>query len=922
MNIDNYRRLSLRKTLIIGTILGILLPMLTFQYFQATSKFERNVELRVEAPIKQYADLLMQGIATAIWTADLNLAHELVKSVMANPDVVSIRVTDKHGVLVISDERTVNFNNTLLQEQRDIVYNDLLMGHLVVKLSTDRVRDDLKGELIQLGISLIAQVIISILFISILFENRLIRPLHMLKRELLRLARGEFEAPLSWSRQDEVGQLVEAIDCLRIDFAELIAERYRVEKSLRQSEERQALALFGADLGLWDWDIPNDHVVCDERLCAMIGRSVNDVPQNFNSWRSLLSPADVVTAQITLDAHLNGEAPYYESKFRMQHTDGHWVWIHARGKVVEYGEGHTPLRMSGTHMDITVRKKLEDELATQSQITAYMEEGAYLVRSSDQTIVYTNPAFEEMFGYEHNEMHGMHVSTVNAQINISTEKVVQNIVSELEANGVWRGEVHNIKKGGALFWCSTTVSRFYHPDYGEVWLSICADISERKSMDQKLSYQASHDHLTGLIGRVEFENRATRLLSTIITEKTKHAMCFLDLDQFKVINDTCGHPAGDELLRQLGKLLQGIIRKRDTLARLGGDEFGVLMEHCSLEQANRVAEDILKAVMSYKFVWGSNVFRIGVSIGLVAVTEATGDFSNLFRQADAACYMAKDLGRNRIHIYNPDDTELAVRHGEMQWVGRINEALDDNRFCLYAQPIVPLDDSNHTHYELLIRMLNEKGETVPPGAFLPSAERYDIIEKIDAWVVNHACLLLAENAEALETIDFFSINLSGPSLTNQYFLETIVRNFKDAGIPPEKICFEITETVAVSNMDSAIKFIGRLKKEGFRFALDDFGSGISSFGYLKKLPVDYLKIDGIFVKDIVDDPVDYAMVKSINEVGHLMNMETIAEFVENDEIKDMLKAIGVDYGQGYGLGKPEPLDKILQEYSFRKKRNR
>ena len=280
------------------------------------------------------------------------------------------------------------------------------------------------------------------------------------------------------------------------------------------------------------------------------------------------------------------------------------------------------------------------------------------------------------------------------------------------------------------------------------------------------------------------------------------------------------------------------------------------------------------------------------------------------KQADAACYMAKDLGRNRTHIYHLEDTEIAERHGEMQWVNRISQALDENRFCLYAQAIVPLDDSNEKHYELLLRMLDKEGKIISPGAFLPAAERYGLVEKLDAWVIENAIAFLSANPEFLKGVHFISINLSGPSLTNGPFLNSIITQLKESGIDAGKICFEITETVAISNLTAAITFITVLKQVGCSFALDDFGSGLSSFGYLKKLPVDYLKIDGMFVKGIVDDPIDRAMVKSIHDVAQVMGMQTIGEFVENDEINRVLKDIGVNYGQGYGIEKPRPLDEL------------
>jgi len=321
---------------------------------------------------------------------------------------------------------------------------------------------------------------------------------------------------------------------------------------------------------------------------------------------------------------------------------------------------------------------------------------------------------------------------------------------------------------------------------------------------------------------------------------------------------------------------------------------------------------LLKEIQDFQFSWEGQSFRVGVSIGLVAVTKSTPNFTELLKQADSACYMAKDLGRNRIHTYLPEDIELAHRQGEMQWVTRINQALEEDRLCLYAQPIVPLKGSHDGHYELLIRMIGENGEIIPPGAFLPAAERYGLMEKIDIWVIENAFSLLAQAPEFVDRTDLIAINLSGQSLVDNHFLELITSKLSKSKVAASKICFEVTETVAISNLTAAISFISRLKKIGCRFALDDFGSGLSSFGYLKNLPVDFLKIDGMFVKDIVNDPIDYAMVRSINDIGQVMGMQTIAEFVEDDEIKGMLKAIGVNYVQGYGIGKPRPFTELLK----------
>ncbi|MGB1262457.1 MAG: EAL domain-containing protein [Cognaticolwellia sp.] len=437
------------------------------------------------------------------------------------------------------------------------------------------------------------------------------------------------------------------------------------------------------------------------------------------------------------------------------------------------------------------------------------------------------------------------------------------------------------------------------------------DITERRKKEDELCYQASHDSLTGLLNRLEFEKRLVASLKALSIENTQHAMFFLDLDQFKVINDTCGHVAGDELLRQISGVLSNAIRHNDTLARIGGDEYAILMENCTLEQASRIAKIILDAVNDFHFVWQDNVFRIQISIGLIPIEAENQLISELFIQADAACYLAKDAGRNRIHVYHPNDADMAQRHGEMQWVTKIYSALDENRFLLYAQPIVPIKSQSKQHYELLLRMKDPSSKIIAPGDFLPAAERYDIIQQLDFWVIEHAFKQLSQSADFLKNINFISINLSGKSLSNKTLLETIINTLDATNIDAGKICFEITETAAIANFNHALTFINTLKGKGFRFALDDFGTGLSSFEYLKKMPVDFLKIDGVFIKEITESPIDYELVKSINRIGHVMGMKTIAEFVENDNILTKLADLGVDYAQGYGVGMPVPLESLI-----------
>ncbi|VAW91126.1 diguanylate cyclase/phosphodiesterase (GGDEF & EAL domains) with PAS/PAC sensor(s) [hydrothermal vent metagenome] len=445
--------------------------------------------------------------------------------------------------------------------------------------------------------------------------------------------------------------------------------------------------------------------------------------------------------------------------------------------------------------------------------------------------------------------------------------------------------------------------------------------SHKKTADElfkekeRFSYHATHDALTGLINRHEFDRRLTTALARTKTDKSKHAILYLDLDQFKVVNDTCGHIAGDELLRQLTTLLKNKIRDRDTLARLGGDEFGVLLDFCQLNQAEQIAEVLRETIQDFRFSWNDNVFSIGASIGLVSIDENSDNLTNILSTADTACYIAKERGRNRIHVYEQGNAELEKRKGEMQWVPTITKALEDDRFKLFYQPIVPVNQHRKipNHIEILLSMISEDGQQIPPGAFIPAAERFNLMESVDIWVIQNALEYIVKyNRAKPDNPMMFSVNLSGVSLSNDTVLAQIIDLIERFKLKPDTICFEITETAAIANLSNACTFIKELNQLGCQFSLDDFGSGLSSFAYLKNLPVNSIKIDGSFVKDINKDLMDFAFVKSINEIGHVMGMKTIAEFVENVSILKLLRDINVDLAQGFFIQRPTPLDELLQ----------
>jgi diguanylate cyclase (GGDEF)-like protein/PAS domain S-box-containing protein len=569
--------------------------------------------------------------------------------------------------------------------------------------------------------------------------------------------------------------------------------------------------------------------------------------------------------------------------------------------------------------DITERKQAEEALSEAkelNEVTLHSIGDAVITTDSEGFIRYLNPVAEKLTGWRAEEAQGQPVHTVFRIIREEDREPVPDLVARCikENQSIGLGN-HTIliSRNGREYAIQDSAAPIRGPD-GKLFgvVVVFSDVTEIRRLAEQMVYQANHDSLTGLVNRQEFERRLSRTLETARTDTVEHTLCYLDLDQFKVINDTCGHVAGDELLRQLASVLHDKVRKRDTLARLGGDEFGVLMEHCDLDEGRRAANALRDAVESFRFRWEDKNFRIGVSIGIASVTEATESVARVLSQADSACYAAKDRGRNRIQVYSVEDTEFVRRSGEMEWVRQINQALEENRFRLFCQPIAAIEPGRDEkgHYEILLRMVNEEGTLVLPAEFFPAAERYHLASKIDQWVIATTFEWLRHHPNLLDHLLLCSINQSGHSLGDAAFLEYVNREFEKNGIPGSKICFEITETAAIANFASASRLITDLKKRGCQFALDDFGSGLCSFAYLRALPVDFLKIDGAFVKNIVGDPLDFAMVKSINDMGHVLGKQTIAEFVENRAILDKLREIGVDYAQGYGISSPRPLDDL------------
>jgi diguanylate cyclase (GGDEF)-like protein/PAS domain S-box-containing protein len=693
-------------------------------------------------------------------------------------------------------------------------------------------------------------------------------------------------------------------------------ERCRMHNDMAYLQLRNDLAMRTAHDGLWDLDFQRGTLYLSPRWKAMLGYA-DDELNDVNDWRQFVHPDDNEQVERLLREHLAGQGEYFESTHRVRHRSGEWRWVSARAKALTDDSGKLK-RLVGVELDITENKLYEEALFREkesAQITLQSIGDGVITTDAHGQVEYLNPIAEALTGWRIEDAMGRLVDEVFRGFHEETCEPLENPLA------VAIRRAHSIK--------SVRPTLLIRRDGNELYIESCAspirdgagsvsggvlvfhDVSESRELNRKLSYHASHDILTGLVNRREFESRLDHALKSARAREASYAICHLDLDQFKIVNDNCGHNAGDALLGQVGALLKSKVRWRDTVSRLGGDEFGILLEACSMDEAMRMAEVLREAVRNYRFIWEERTFRMGASIGVVPITAENDDVATILSAADAACAAAKEAGRNRIYSFQENDLDLMRRRREMQWAARINNALEEGRFEIFRQMILPLQRNEPgLHYELLLRMRDEQGKIITPDQFISAAERYNITPAIDRWVIEHALRWLVSEADEREKLAMCSINLSGQSLGDDKFLPFVIDQFHRSGIDGSKICFEITETAAVASFSQANRFIQALKELGCRFALDDFGTGLSSFGYLKHFPVDFLKIDGSFVKELLHDPIDREMVRSINEIGHLTGKKTIAEFAENQDIIDMLRSLGVDYAQGYGVSMPQRVLKV------------
>lgn len=689
-----------------------------------------------------------------------------------------------------------------------------------------------------------------------------------------------------------------------------ISQQKEIEQALRTSETKYRQLFEEALDGIAVADIETGELLdCNPALCRMVGRSREEL---IGQPQRILHPTEEIVGKVcrAFEVHRSVDPGKIVASQLISST-GQLMDVEIIANVIEL-EGRTAIQ--GVFRDVMEKKRAEEALFEEkerAQVTLHSIGDAVITTDDTCRVDYLNPVAEKLTGWSLKEAGGHLLDDIFQIHDENSDEKVDNLVARCIREGKVIDIARNIVlrgREGDKYDIDESAAPIRRAD-GRILGAVLVfhDVSETRRLTRQMAYDAAHDPLTGLINRREFEIRLAHALESAKKYGSRHALCYIDLDQFKIVNDTAGHEAGDVLLKQIRSLLHNTYRDHDTLARLGGDEFGLLLDNCPVERAVSISSAIINCIREYRFVWQGRGYQIGASVGVAPITRDTESITRLLSHADVACYTAKELGRNRVHLYHEREGVPVQRHVEILQAAGLRDALEMERFRLFCQPIVPLhgDDKETVRYELLLRLQDEEGGLVLPGAFIPAAERFDLMTDIDRWVIR-AAFRSYDKIPALRKTRI-SVNLSGNSLNDESLLDYVREQFNEFALSPEKVCFEITETAAVTDLSRAGRFINELQKLGCQLALDDFGSGLSSLRYLKALPVDFLKIDGSFIKDLDTDSGNQAIVAAVNQLAHQLGIRTIGEYAASRSIVKTLRSLGVDYAQGYALGPPVPL---------------
>ncbi|MCB9690597.1 MAG: EAL domain-containing protein [Alphaproteobacteria bacterium] len=692
-----------------------------------------------------------------------------------------------------------------------------------------------------------------------------------------------------------------------------------------QNALRLALANDNAGVGVWELDLVADEVVWDDQMFRLYGMRVGEERSPVDLWLERVHPGDREMIADLLEDAIGG-VRRFETDFRVVWPSGVVRVVHAAGDVHRNGHGQA-VRVVGVNWDVTEQKAMEAALvadrtrlqALSRQLAEQHELMRVTLESIGDAVITTdamgrvrwmNPVAARLTGFEVEEAQGLEVGGVVHLVDELERTVLPrtpgrpHLAPEVDVNAVL------VARDGTEYGVEETVSAIRAVDGSTLgWVVVLHDVTETRRIASEMTYRATHDALTGLVNRAEFELRLGRAVDRAHVDASTHALLFLDLDQFKVVNDTCGHAVGDQLLQEVAGILGESIRASDTLARLGGDEFAIILEHCPPERAETIASAICRRMDDYRFHVDGQGFRVGVSVGLVCFDTTFPDAASVLQAADVSCFAAKEAGRNRVHRWLDDDETLRARRGDTRWGTLIERALDQGRFVLFGQRVHPLGDGASS-VEVLVRMLDDEGFLVLPNAFLPTAERFGLAPRLDAWVLDATLRVIAGLPDAYPGT--LNVNLSGQSLGDPAFHRQALARLDAAGPSAcSRLCVEVTETAAVTNLSAARAFLAEARSRGVRVALDDFGAGASSFGYLRELPVDVLKIDGQFIQGLLDDPLDDVAVRCFVDIARVLGLQTVAEFVDRPELLARVGELGVGAAQGYLLHVPERLERAL-----------
>ena len=697
-----------------------------------------------------------------------------------------------------------------------------------------------------------------------------------------------------------------------------VSEPAEVRAELERTLERLDLATHSGGIGVWDLDLRDGELAWDDVMWRLHGEATHGQRITMARWRRRLHPHDRHAAAQAIRAAIRG-GPQLEGEWRILWPDGTVHVLRGSGRVLRDGAGRA-LRLSGVCWDVSEARRLREQLAEQHElleVTLQSIGDAVLTTDALGRVTSLNPVAQRLTGWSASEAEGRPASEVFIAQQEEDGEALENPVQRCLATGrpsrLPTGAVL-LARGGEMHAVEDSVAPIRNGE-GRVLGAVLVfrDVTQQRRQFDEIRWRASHDGLTGLVNRVEFGQRLARALERARRDGSQHALLAFDLDRFKLVNDHCGHAAGDEVLREVARRLEAGVRGRDTVARLGGDEFAALLENCSMDEALHVAQKLCDAMDQYRYVHGEQRFRIGTSIGVAPLDARWPDAEAALREADACCMTAKEQGRNRVHLWSPDDVALRAHQSEHRWATRLQQALDEERFELDLQRVLPAqgEDDGRLRGELLLRLREPDGSRVLPGAFMPAAERFHLAPRLDRWVLRQAVALLGEGGAP--DIASLSINVSALTLQDAAYHQE-ARSLLTA-LGPDRaaaLCLEITETAVITQLEQAARFIEQMQSLGARIALDDFGAGTSSFSYLKVLPVDLLKIDGQFVRALMTDPLDQVAVRSFVDAARTLGLTTVAECVETPEVLLELVRLGVGEVQGFLLHRPEPIMDLLQ----------